>query len=113
MDYSQTLSIENICGGAVPERFERELSELLKNISDPNTDAEQKRTIVLEFQFTPFPDRSGAQVVLLCKGKLATAEPVPGNIFFARNGAMLKAYSHDPRQDNLFGTEKSINQKAQ
>lgn len=114
MDYNETLSIENICGGAVAERFERELVELLKNICDPNTPADQKRTITLEFTFQPFPDRSGAQVSLVCKGKLASAESVPGSVFFAKQGAMVKAYAHDPRQENLFGTEKSIaKQKAQ
>jgi hypothetical protein len=114
MDYNETLSIENICGGAVSERFERELHEVLKNISDPNTDAEQKRTITLEFQFKPFPDRSGAQVLFSCKGKLAAAEGVAGSVFFAKQGALLRAYAHDPRQEQLFGTEKSIrDQKAQ
>ena len=108
MDYNETLSIENICGGAVAERFDRELVELLKNISDPNTLADQKRTITLEFQFMPFPDRSGATVHLICKGKLAAVEPVPGSVFFAKVGAIVKAYAHDPRQEQLFGTEKSI-----
>lgn len=109
MDYNETLSITNICGGAVPEHFEREIIELLKNVMDPNTDAEQKRTITLQFEFTPFADRSGALVELITKGKLAPAEPVPGSVFFAKQGALVKAYAHDPRQENLFGTEKSIN----
>jgi len=98
----------------VPERFERELTELLKNISDPNTPPDSKRSITLEFQFTPFGDRSGAQVTLVCKGKLAAADPVSGSVFFAKQGPFIKAYAHDPRQENLFGTEKSIkDQKAQ
>lgn len=108
MDYNETLSITNICGGAVEERFEREVIELLKNICDPNTPSDVKRTIILEFQFEPFPDRSGALVKLICKGKLAAIDPVDGSVYFAKHGAVVKAYAHDPRQENLFGTEKSI-----
>jgi len=109
MEYNETLSLENICGGAAGERFEREVVELLKNICDPNTPADQKRSITLEFQFEPFEDRSGAKVTLHCRGKLAAIEAVPGTVFFAKSGNVVKAYAHDPRQENLFGTEKSIN----
>jgi hypothetical protein len=105
-DYNESLTIENICGGAVPERFQRELSVLLQNINDPNNPAEGKRKLTLEFEFEPFPDRSGAIVTLVCKSKLAGVENVQGGIYFARNGLALKAYAHDPKQPQLFGSEE-------
>lgn len=37
------LTLTSICGGAVPEVFEREFRELLRNIHDPNTVAEKVR----------------------------------------------------------------------
>ena len=112
MDYNQTLGIGNICSGAVAEVFEHELAEVLKNINDPNTPADAKRKIVLEFEFSPFPDRSGANVLLVCKGKLASIDGVAGSVFFAKHGALVKAYAHDPRQEHLFGTEDSINKRS-
>ena len=63
-DFNDGLSIENICGGAVPERFQRELASVLQNINDPNNPAETKRSLTLQFDFEPFPDRNGAIVTL-------------------------------------------------
>lgn len=112
-EFNRTLGIENICGGAVPEVFERELREVLENIADRNTPADAKRTIVLEFQLAPFPDRSGASVAFHCKGKLAAISPVAGSVFFAKRGAVIEAYAHDPRQTQLFGTTDSIRENKQ
>ena len=50
------VSIGTICGGGVPEVFQRELYEVLKNINDPNTAAEKTRTITLKFTFKPAED---------------------------------------------------------
>lgn len=110
MDHTNALTIENICGGCVEERFQRELELVLRNIADVNTPHDQKRTFSLEFEFRPFPDRSGANIVLNVKSKLAAIEPVVGTTFFAKDGARTKAFNHDPRQDNLFGTDKSLGQ---
>jgi hypothetical protein len=101
-DFMKTLDINNICKGAVPERFERELAEVLKNIADPSTPVKAKRRITIELEFKPFPDRDGANVVLSLKTKLAAVDPQPGSVFFQRQGPMLKAYSHDTRQTDLF-----------
>lgn len=107
MNYDETLTIENICGGAVDERFRREVAEIIKNICDPNTPAEQKRTITLEFQFDPYKDRSGSSVTLICKSKMAAIEPVDGSVHFAKDGFGIKAYAHNPNQTKLFDAEGS------
>lgn len=102
------LTIDNICGGAVPERFQRELATLLQNINDPNNPVDMKRKLTLEFEFAPFPDRSGAIVTLLCKSKLAAVESVQGGVYFARNGMALKAYAHDPQQARMFDAPSEV-----
>ncbi len=56
------ISITSICGGAVPEIFQRELYEVLKNIADPNTNPEKTRTITLKFIFKPTEDMSSASI---------------------------------------------------
>jgi hypothetical protein len=106
------LSILNICRGAVPELFDREVAELMDNINDCNTDVGKKRKIVLEFDFEPFKDRSGATVTVQCKSKLAAVEAVEGNIFFARDAKNnVNAYPHDPRQVAMFAETQTTTPK--
>jgi hypothetical protein len=64
------LNIDNICSGAFREIFERELREVLKNIKDPNTPPQAKRTMSFTFTFKPFVDRSGAEIELYLETQL-------------------------------------------
>jgi len=106
------LTLDNICNGAVPERFNRALQAILKNIRDANAPARQKRKMTLEFIFEPHQDRSGAEVLFAIKEKLAGDEEVKGNIYMAQPpGGELTAYPRDPRQELLFSTGDSATQK--
>lgn len=97
------LNIDNICGGALREVFERELREILKNIKDPNTPAQAKRTMSFTLTFKPFVDRSGAEIELRPKHTVAPLDAVRGNIYVSgQSSADVKAYPRDPRQDVLF-----------
>jgi hypothetical protein len=98
----ETLSITNVCGGAVDEVFQRELAQVLANIGDVNTDAEAPRSIILEFKIKPFKDRSGAQVELAVKSKIVGIETTKGTMFLQRRGITMVAVPHDPRQARLF-----------
>lgn len=105
----ETVNIGNICGGAVPEVFDRELQEILKNIGDINTDADAKRKITLEFEFSPLPDRTGAIVTLHCKSKVAPVEGVSSSIFVLRDKGQVTAYTRDVRQQELFNRDQATN----
>lgn len=107
------LTLSNICGGAVEERFAREVHDLLDNIDDPNTTADQQRTITIEFKFKPFPDRKGATVMFTCKSKLAAGESVDGSVFFSKRAGQMRAYANDPRQEQLFRSEPPVTPNAQ
>ena len=96
------LSLDNICGGAVGELFNREVLEVLENIADINTDEKAKRVITLQFTFAPYKDRSGAEVECKVTSKTAPTDSVTGNVFFSKATGALKAYARDPRQDELF-----------
>lgn len=41
------MTLTTICGGAVEEKFQRALSDVTRNILDPNTDPKKKRTITI------------------------------------------------------------------
>lgn len=98
----QTINLQTICHGGVPEIFERELAEVLKNIADPNTAPERPRTITLKFAFKPTEDRSGAAIDFTCKAALQPVKMVKSNLFLSRHTGQLKAYAQDQRQAVLF-----------
>lgn len=99
---TKTITLETICHGGVPEIFERELAEVLKNIADPNTAPERPRTITLKFTFKPSEDRSGAAIDFTCKAALQPVKMVKSNLFLSRHTGQLKAYAQDQRQAVLF-----------
>lgn len=106
------LTLDNICAGSVPERFNRALTAILKNIRDPMAPARMKRRLTLEFEFEPHQDRSGAEVIFSIKEKLAGDETIKGNIYMAQPpGGELTAYPRDPRQEMLFSSSDASTQK--
>lgn len=99
----ETISLTTICDGGVPEVFERELREVLANITDPNTDPEAARAITIKFVFKPYEDRSGAHVAFTCKPALQPVQMRKSQLFLSRHSGQLKAYAQDQRQVALFG----------
>lgn len=43
----KAMTLTTICGGAVEEKFQSALSDVTRNILDPNTDQKKKRTITI------------------------------------------------------------------
>lgn len=43
----KAMTLTTICGGAVEEKFQSALSDVTRNILDPNTDPKKKRTITI------------------------------------------------------------------
>jgi hypothetical protein len=99
------LTLNNICQGAVPEVFAREVRSVLENIADINTSADGKRKIVLTFEFEPTADRRSATVSFQCTSKTLSVEVKVGTIYFAKRSGRMEAYASDPRQEVLFGEE--------
>lgn len=104
---SNEVSLSNLCGGGIEEVFQREFAAVLANISDPNTPAEAKRKISLEFTIAPFEDRSGAQVTFSCKSKTVPVEAVKGTVFLQRKGLVMVAVPHDPKQGRMFDAKSA------
>jgi hypothetical protein len=102
MAEKEQVNLSNLCGGAVEEVFQRELAQVLANIADVNTDPEAKRKLVLEFTIKPFEDRSGAQVTFDCKSKTVPVQEIKGTVFLQRQGLVMVAVPHDPKQIRLF-----------
>ncbi|MGV0961780.1 MAG: hypothetical protein ACOYB1_18300 [Limnohabitans sp.] len=112
------MSLANLDGGALEERFQYELKKVIKNIQDPNTDAEAKRTISISISLQPFKgNRDICGYMVSCSSKLGKDSPLEG---FITNGmdpitGEIEVCEHRPRQANLFESPaaKKIIQAAQ
>ena len=112
-DQVPELNIGNICGGAVPERFDREVYELFANIMDLNTDPEQKRKLTVTFTFTPSKDRKFVGVECAFTRKSAAIESVSGSVFLRGDQRTVRAYTEDPRQAVMFAQEPNASDSKQ
>ncbi len=100
------VTLDTIGGGALSELFQAELSRILSNITDPNTDPTSKRVMTLTVKFAPNRDRDVADVALTCHSKLAGIMTVKTALFVGKHKGRLIAVESDPRQEGLFDQER-------
>lgn len=51
------LPLSNLANGAIQEKLDYELKKVFDNIHDPNTKAEDKRTVTIKLEFSPDENR--------------------------------------------------------
>lgn len=95
------ITIETIGGGALPELFAREITRVLNNIDDPNTDPEKARKVTLDVVFRPSKSRDTATVVVSAKSSLAPPMPIANAVYISREAGKIVAYGRDPNQQDL------------
>jgi hypothetical protein len=100
------VTLGTIGGGALTELFEAELSRILSNITDPNTDTTTKRVMTITVKFKPNRDRDVADVEIACACKLAGIQSVSTQLFMGKHQGKLIAVENDPRQSQLFDENK-------
>ena len=76
------MSIANIAGGALVERANQKIQEVLNNIMDLNTSAEKKRKVVITLEFAGQEDREIADVTFEVKSTLVPAKKISTRITF-------------------------------
>lgn len=102
----QGVTLDTIGGGALTELFQAELSRILSNITDPNTDTGSKRVMTITVKFKPNRDRDVADVEIACSSKLAGIMTVNTQLFMGKHLGKLIAVENDPRQSNLFDADR-------
>ncbi|MEG0133086.1 MAG: replication terminator protein [Clostridium sp.] len=70
------ISLDRLADGAVAERLNSALKEVMENIADPNTDHKVKRKLTLEMVFVTSEDRSLSEVTATAKTKLASRKSI-------------------------------------
>lgn len=103
--HAKRVDLSTICGGAVPEIFNRELQEIMANITDPNTSVKKSRRIVLTFDFEPMADRKSVAISFGINSKLVPVAAVESNMFITEQAGQLEAFTNDIRQEELFDPE--------
>lgn len=97
----RTLCLETLREGAAVERFNDELSVVLKNMVDFNTDAKVKRNITLKVEFTPNEDRTNFNERITCTSKLAPPRAVEGFGYIKQTNEGIEASEYNPSQPEL------------
>lgn len=75
MENNQT-SILDMAMGAIKERANYEMSRIIENILDPNTDPTKKRKLVVSLDLIPDSERRTISVNCTAKSTLAPTNPV-------------------------------------
>lgn len=89
----EKVSLATLNGGAAVERFNDELTRVLENILDPNTNAKSARTVTLKVTVRPNEDRNFGAVDISTSSHMAPPKPVGTTIFFGKtiNGEILSS----------------------
>ena len=72
--------LENLAGGAVAEKIDRAIEQIVRNIQDPNTEAKIKRRLNIAVDFAPGNTRQVASIKVAVTTKFAPAEAIDTQI---------------------------------
>lgn len=70
------VNLSDIAGGALQEKFQVALQEVLCNMQDPNTPWKNKREITIKLKLVQNEDRDDVSCEISVEKKLAQAKPV-------------------------------------
>ena len=94
MDLEQ-VTLENLGGGTIGERFSFELRRVIKNIQDINTISNETREITIKISLKPTPERELAATEIKVSSKLAPLKPHSCALYMDKGG---NAYENNPNQ---------------
>lgn len=105
----QTTSILQMARGAILERADYEMSRIIDNIMDPNTNPTAKRKLTLTLEFQPDSARQVIQLRCTAKSALCATDPVATSLFITSDGREVNAVEiaqQIPGQLNFSGEEQ-------
>lgn len=82
----ERASILEMARGAIMEQVDGEISKIVDNIVDLNTDPKKKRQLVLTIDFAPSADRSVVSVSASAKSKLQQANSIQTSLYVGVDG---------------------------
>ena len=110
MTNDQKSSLLQMAKGAIQERVDYEVSRVVDNILDMNTEAKVKRKVVLTIVMVPDEDRQVVKIEASAKSTLAPVTPVGTSLVITAdgNGEMMLAeiIPQVPGQISMTGEEQ-------
>ena len=110
---NEAKSILEMAQGAIMEQVNVEVSRIVDNILDPNTDAKKKRQLVLTVDFTPSSDRSAVVVSATAKSKLLPNNAIQTTLYVGADASTgeIQAVEMVPQIPGQQGFDGSIQQE--
>lgn len=110
MENDARSSLLQMAKGAIQERVDYEVSRVVDNILDMNTEAKVKRKVVLTIVMVPDDDRQVVKIEASAKSTLAPVTPVGTSLVITAdgNGEMILAeiIPQVPGQMSMNGSEQ-------
>lgn len=91
----ERVNLETFAGGALQEKFDDALEQVLQNMMDPNTPYKNKRKIQVEVTFTQNEDRDDSSVDVAVITKLASVKPVNTRMAIGKDLRTGKCYAQE------------------
>jgi len=79
------INLETFANGALAERMNQGLKEVLENIADKNTDSKPKRKLTLDMTFSTDEERELTEVTITAKAKLAPRSAIATKIIIDKD----------------------------
>lgn len=80
------INLETFAEGALAEKVNMALRDVLQNIADPNTDYKVKRKLTVDMTLTTGEDRELTEVTIVAKTKLAPSKALSAKIVIGTDG---------------------------
>ena len=96
-DSQPVVTLTNLADGAALELFQEALTSVLRNISDPNTDAGAVREITLKVKIKANEERQVGDVSVSAAAKLASLKGVKTLVYIGKHAGEYVAVEQ-PRQ---------------
>ena len=99
-------SILQMARGAIQERADYEMTRLIQNVLDANTEATAKRKLTLTLTLTPDSNRQNISVSVTAKSALAPTSPVTTLLYVSDEDKVVEALPQIPGQMSMDGDEE-------
>jgi hypothetical protein len=98
----QPVTLFTLANGAAAELFDEELTKVVQNILDPNTEADTVREISLKVRIVPDDTRRMASVSVQVVSKIGPIIGAATQFFFGKRAGQCFAVEANPSQGQLF-----------
>lgn len=89
------VNLESFAGGALQEKFDNALQEILTNMTDPNTPWKNKREIMIKVTFEQNEERDDSNVHVSVATKTAAIKPISTKMAIAKDLETGKVFAEE------------------